>query len=148
MKVLHMFKRLVLLITLLSALLLAFSCNKSPVVEYDFYNLEGRWLVTSVTGPVILSHENIFEAGDNVRFYNGTSDIVISRQGQDRYYDELKDLHYFYKFSGIIAEDGLSLFVLNSLSGSHTFNIVQSSKSQLVLEFQDNGARIGMKKEE
>ncbi len=142
-----MFKRLVLLVTFWAALLSAFSCTKTPAIEYDLDGVEGKWLVTSTTGEFIISHENVFTTEDTVRFYNGVGSIVISRPGQNRYYDEIKNVHYYYKLSGLVNEDRLS-FLVPAADKAHTFELVESGKDRLVFQYKGNGAKAVLKKEE
>ena len=140
-----MHKRLVLSITFLAALM-AFSCTKQPVIEYDLDHISGKWLVTSTTGEIVIMHDNTFAVNDTVRFYKGVEDFFISRPGENRYYEEYKDIHYFSRFGGMISEDRLSFVVL--ADRDYTFELIESAKDRLVFQYKDNGAKAVLKKEE
>lgn len=142
----RMFKRLVLLITFLAALLSAFSCTKTPPIEYDLDGIGGKWLVTSTTGEIVVYHDIVFAVNDTVRFYNGVGDVFISRPGENRYYEELKGIHYFSRLGGMISEDRLSFVVL--ADRAYTFELIESAKDRLVFQYKDNGAKAVLKKEE
>ena len=127
------------------AVFLAFSCTKQPAIEYDLDGINGKWLVTSTTGEVVIEHDNVFAANDTVRFYKGVGSFFISRPGQNRYYDELKDIHFYLSLGGVVSEDRLSFMVL--WNHAHSFELIESQKDRLVFRFGDNGAEISMKKE-
>ena len=128
------------------AAFLAFSCTKQPVIEYDLDHISGKWLVTSTTGEFVIMHDNVFAANDTVRFYNGVGDVFISRPGENRYYEELKGIHYFSRLGGMISEDRLSFVVL--ADRAYTFELIESAKDRLVFQYKDNGAKAVLKKEE
>ena len=140
-----MHKRLVLSITFLAALL-AFSCTKTPVIEYDLAGITGKWLVTSTTGETIIMHDNAFAVNDTVRFYKGVEDFFISRPEQNRYYEEKKDIHYFNRYGAMINEDRLSFDII--ADRTHPFELIESKKDRLVFQSKGNGAKITMKREE
>ena len=142
-----MCKRLVSLMILLAALLLSISCTKQPVIEYDLDGISGKWLVASTTGEIVVHHDIVFAVNDTVRFYNGVEDFFISRPGENRYYEEFKDIHYFKRLGGVIAEDRLS-FLVPAADKAHTFELVESRKDRLVFQYKDNGAKAVLKKEE
>ena len=127
------------------AVFLAFSCTKQPAIEYDLDGISGKWLVTSTTGEVVIEHDNVFAANDTVRFYRGVGSFFISRPGQNRYYDEFKDIHFYLSLGGVVSEDRLSFKVL--WNHAHSFELIESRKDRLVFRFEDNGAEISMKKE-
>lgn len=135
-------KRIVLLITVLVSLL-AFSCTK---IEYDLDGIGGKWLVTSTTGEIVIMFDNAFVVNDTVRFYKGVEDFFISRPGQNRHYEEIKDIHYFTRYGAMVLDDRLSFMIL--ADHTYTFELIESKKGQLVLQSKDNGVRISMKKEE
>ena len=128
------------------AVFLAFSCTKQPVIEYDLDHISGKWLVTSTTGEIVIMHDNTFAVNDTVRFYKGVEDFFISRPGENRYYEEYKDIHYFSRFGGMISEDRLSFVVL--ADRAYTFELIESAKDRLVFQYKDNGAKAVLKKEE
>ena len=128
------------------AVFLAFSCTKTPPIEYDLDGIEGKWLVTSTTGEFVIMHDNVFAANDTVRFYNGAESFFISRPAQNRYYDEFKDIHYFLRLGGMISEDRLSFTLI--WDRLHTFELIESRKDRLVFRFEDNGAEVTMQKQE
>ena len=143
--VLPMHKRLVLLITVLAASL-AISCTKAPLIEYDLDQIGGKWLVTSTTGEIVILHDNAFAVNDTVRFYKGVEDFFISRPGQNRYYEEIKNIHYFNRHGAMVKDDRLSFVII--ADHSYTFELIESGKDLLVFQFKDNGAKVSMKKEE
>ena len=142
----HMFKRIVFLVIIWTALLSAFSCTKTPPIEYDLDGIEGKWLVTSTTGEIVVHHDIVFAVNDTVRFYNGAESFFISRPAQNRYYDEFKDIHYFLSLGGMISEDRLSFTLI--WDRLHTFELIESRKDRLVFRFEDNGAEVTMQKQE
>lgn len=137
-----MHKRLVLSITFLAALL-AFSCTK---IEYDLDGIRGKWLVTSTTGEIVIMHDNTFAVNDTVRFYKGVEDFFISRPGQNRYYEEIMDIHYFNRYGAMVNDDRLSFVII--ADNFYTFELIESKKGQIVLQSKDNGAKAVLKKEE
>jgi len=138
-------KRIILFTTFIAALL-ATSCTKHPVIDYNLDEIGGKWLVTSTTGEIVIMHDNTFAVNDTVRFYKGVEDFFISRPGENRYYEEYKDIHYFSRFGGMISEDRLSFVVL--ADRAYTFELIESAKDRLVFQYKDNGAKAVLKKED
>lgn len=138
-------KKGIVLLNFICVVLLAFSCTK---IKYDLDGISGKWLVTSTTGQVVIRHDNAITVNDTVRFNNGVEAIFVSRPGQNSRYDDIYDIHYFDRFHGVINDDRLSFTVSNTTTGSHTFELIESRKNQLVLMFKDNGAIISLRKQE
>lgn len=128
------------------AVFLTFSCTKQPVIEYDLDHISGKWLVTSTTGEIVIMHDNTFAVNDTVRFYKGVEDFFISRPGQNRYYEEIMDIHYFNRHGAMVNDDRLSFVVL--ADRAYTFELIESAKDRLVFQYKDNGAKAVLKKEE
>ena len=128
------------------AVFLAFSCTKQPVIEYDLDHISGKWLVTSTTGEIVIMHDNTFAVNDTVRFYKGVEDFFISRPGQNRYYEEIMDIHYFNRPGAMVNDDRLSFVVL--ADRAYTFELIESAKDRLVFQYKDNGAKAVLKNEE
>ena len=140
-----MHKRLILLITIIAASL-ALSCTKTPIIEYDLDQIGGKWLVTSTTGEIVIKYDNTFAVNDTVRFYKGVEDFFISRPGQNRYYEEFMDIHYFNRHGAMVKDDRLSFVII--ADNFYTFELIESKKDHLVFQFKDNGVKVCMKKEE
>lgn len=138
-------KKGIVLLNFICVVLLAFSCTK---IKYDLDGISGKWLVTSTTGQVVIRHDNAITVNDTVRFNNGVEAIFVSRPGQNSRYDDIYGIHYFDRFHGVINDDRLSFTVSNTTTGSHTFELIESRKNQLVLMFKDNGAIISLRKQE
>ena len=126
--------------------ILAFSCTKSSAIEYDLDGIGGKWLVTSTTGNIVVMLDNAFAVNDTVRYYNGVGEIYVSRPGQNRHYNEIRDIHFYLQLGGVPDEERLSFTVLADYA--YTFELIESGKDHLVFQFKDNGAKVSMKKEE
>ncbi len=127
--------------------ILAFSCTKQPIIEYDLDDIEGKWLVSSITRQVIIMQQNTFAVDDTVRIYKGSGDVTmfISREGQNRHYDELKEIHFYEMIGGPILEDRKTFKVLADYV--YVFELLESRKDQLILQFKGNDAKIYMQKQ-
>ncbi|MBO4624193.1 MAG: hypothetical protein J5646_01700 [Bacteroidales bacterium] len=147
-----MHKRLVLLFTLFAALL-AFSCTKLPIFEFDLEGVEGKWLVTSTTGKMAIDYGHyddiVFAVNDTVRFFkirDNLHRLFVSRPDENRYYDEDLDLHYYMRIGYSPNEDKKSFNVI--VNRTQTFELLEATKETIVFGLADNGAKAVLKKEE
>ena len=123
------------------------SCSKNePTIEYDMDSVEGKWSVVSTTGQIVIWDDTLFAANDTVRFFNrvGWGSIYISRKGQNRHYDEIRDISYYTEIDYVINEDKKSFVII--YDRAYTFEIIEARKDFLILRFLDNGTEISMKK--
>lgn len=144
-----MFKRIVFLVTIWAALLSAFSCTKTPPIEYDLDGIEGKWLVTSTTRKIAIGYDTIFAVNDTVRFLKIRDNLhlfYVSRPGENRYYDEDRHIHYYLRHGYSPKEDKKSFDV--DADRIYTFELYEATKEQVVFRFADNGAKAVLKKEE
>ena len=144
-----MFKRIVFLVIIWAALLSAFSCTKTPVIEYDLDGVEGKWLVTSTTGKIAIEYDTIFSVNDTVRFYTVRENIhwlYVSRPGENVKYDEDINVHYYKRIGYSPKEDKKSFDV--DADRIYTFELFEATKAQIVFRLANNGAKAVLKKEE
>ena len=125
-----------------------FSCSKNNelVIEFDVDHVEGKWIVESTTGPINLHSDNVFQLNDTIRFnrHTGFGDIFISRSGQNRYYDEILDIHYYIRLGFVTSEDKKTFEVVTDRA--HYLDIIESRKDRLLLRYRDNGSDVSMKR--
>ena len=120
-----------------------FSCTK---IEYDLDHIEGKWIVTSTKGKMILGLASLFEVNDTVRFMNGNKSplLFVSRPGEIIRYDEIMNLHYTEKHSYRIHEDRLSCDIWDD----QILELQEARKERIVFRLSNNGATAILKKEE
>ena len=125
--------------------ILAFSCTKQPIIEYDLDHIEGKWIVTSTKGKMILGLASLFEVNDTVRFMNGNKSplLFVSRPGEIIRYDEIMNLHYTEKYSYRIHEDRLSCDIWDD----QILELQEARKERIVFRLRNNGATAILKKE-
>ena len=125
--------------------ILAFSCAK---IEYDLDHIEGKWIVTSTKGKMILGLASLFEVNDTVRFINGNTrlspTLFVSRPGWIIRYDEIMNLHYTEKHSYRIHENRLSCDIWDD----QILELQEARKERIVFRLRNNGATAILKKEE
>lgn len=131
--------------------ILALSCTKQPVIEYDLYGIEGKWIVTSTSGKIIIGHDTVFAINDTVRFYKifdnpNTPIFFVSRPKENRYYDEKREIHYYLSHGYGIKEDRLTFEIF--ADHLYNFELLESKKEHIVFQFKNNGATAILKKEE
>lgn len=145
-----MFKRIVFLVTIWAALLSAFSCTKTPVIEYDLDGVEGKWLVTSTTGKMVIDDgEIVFAVNDTVRFFKIRDNLhvlYVSRPDENIYFDEDRDVHYYMRIGYSPNEDKKSFDIIGN--NTYTFELMESTKERIVFRLANNGVKAVLKKEE
>lgn len=141
-------KRIILFTTFIAALL-ATSCTKHPVIDYNLDEIGGKWLVTSTTRKIAIGYDTIFAVNDTVRFLKIRDNLhlfYVSRPGENRYYDEDRHIHYYLRHGYSLKEDKKSFDV--DADRIYTFELYEATKEQVVFRFADNGAKAVLKKEE
>lgn len=141
-------RHLIVLVLSLMVMVLP-SCTKESYFEYDLYSIEGKWLVTSTTGKMVIGYDNIFAVNDTVRFlkdrYNHPL-LYVSRPDENRYIDEDRDIQFFLCLGYFPKEDNKTFDIF--FNRTHTFELIKASKKRIVFRFADNGAKATLKKEE
>lgn len=145
-------KRIILFTTFIAALL-ATSCTKHPVIDYNLDEIGGKWLVTSTKGKMAIDFghfdEIVFSVNDTVRFFkirDNLHRLYVSRPDENRYYDEDLDLHYYMLIGYSPNEDKKSFNVI--VNRTQTFELLEATKETIVFGLADNGAKAVLKKEE
>ena len=124
------------------------SCTK---IEYDLDHIEGKWIVTSTSGKIIIGHDIVFAINDTVRFYKifdnpNTPIFFVSRPKENRYYDEKREIHYYLSHGYGIKEDRLTFEIF--ADHLYNFELLESKKEHIVFQFKNNRATAILKKEE